>query len=85
VIEVDPPSSQAWKLERVRDLGLPFSDSQVFVPVDFEAGPVQDVLGPPGFDWARPAMFCWTGVALYLTAQAIESTLRTIAGGCSRV
>src|ERR1700761_6873568 len=32
-----------------------------------------------GFDWAQPAMFCWTGVAPYLTAQAIESALRTIA------
>ena len=79
VFEVDHPASQAWKLERVRELGLPLSDSQVFVPVDFEAGPVQDVLGPAGFDWAQPAMFCWTGVAPYLTAQAIESTLRTIA------
>ena len=79
VFEVDHPASQAWKLERVRDLGLPLSDSQVFVPADFEAGPVHDVLGPAGFDWAQPAMFCWTGVAPYLTAQAIESTLRTIA------
>ena len=79
VFEVDHPASQAWKLERVRELGLPLSDSQVFVPVDFEAGPVQDVLGPAGFDWAQPAMFCWTGVAPYLTAQAIESTLRSIA------
>jgi len=79
VFEVDHPASQAWKLERVRDLGLPLSDSQVFVPADFEAGPVQDVLGAAGFDWAQPAMFCWTGVAPYLTAQAIESTLRTIA------
>src|SRR5947199_259119 len=35
------------------------------------------VLG--GFDRAQPAMFCWTGVAPYLTAQAIESGLRTIA------
>jgi methyltransferase (TIGR00027 family) len=79
VFEVDHPASQAWKLERVRELGLPLSDSQVFVPVDFEVGSVQDVLGPAGFDWAQPAMFCWTGVAPYLTAQAIESTLRTIA------
>jgi methyltransferase (TIGR00027 family) len=79
VFEVDHPASQAWKLERVRDLGLPLSASQVFVPVDFEAGPVQDVLGAAGFDWAQPAMFCWTGVAPYLTAQAIESTLHTIA------
>ena len=79
VFEVDHPASQAWKVERVRELGLPLSDSQVFVPADFEAGPVQDVLGPAGFDWAQPAMFCWTGVAPYLTAQAIESALRTIA------
>ena len=79
VFEVDHPASQAWKLERVRDLGLPLSASQVFVPVDFEAGPVQDVLGAAGFDWAQPAMFCWTGVAPYLTAPAIESTLHTIA------
>src|ERR1700744_4476903 len=79
VFEVDPPASQAWKVERVRELGLPLSDSQVFVPADFEAGPVQGVLGAAGFDWAQPAMFCWTGVAPYLTAQAIESALRTIA------
>ena len=79
VFEVDHPASQAWKLERVRELGLPLSASQVFVPADFEAGPVQDVLGAAGFDWAQPAMFCWNGVAPYLTAQAIESTLRTIA------
>ncbi|MGD0556246.1 MAG: class I SAM-dependent methyltransferase, partial [Streptosporangiaceae bacterium] len=58
VFEVDHPASQAWKAGRVRELGLPLSDSQVFVPADFEAGPVQDVLGAAGFDWARPAMFC---------------------------
>lgn len=79
VFEVDHPASQAWKLERVRELGLPLSASQVFVPVDFEAEPVRDGLGAAGFDWAQPAMFCWTGVAPYLTAQAIESTLHTIA------
>ena len=38
------------------------------------------MLGTAGFDWGQPAMFSWTGVAPYLTAQAIESTLRTIAG-----
>jgi methyltransferase (TIGR00027 family) len=79
VFEVDHPASQAWKRERVRDLALPLSGSQVFVPVDFEADPVQDALGAAGFDWAVPAMFSWTGVAPYLTAQAIESTMRTIA------
>jgi methyltransferase (TIGR00027 family) len=79
VFEVDHPASQAWKLERVRDLALPLSDSQVFVPVDFETEPVQDALRTAGFDWGQPALFSWTGVAPYLTAQAIASTLRTIA------
>ena len=79
VFEVDHPASQAWKLERVKELALPLNDSQVFVPADFEAGPVQEALRTAGFDWGQPALFSWTGVAPYLTAQAIESTLRTIA------
>jgi methyltransferase (TIGR00027 family) len=83
VFEVDHPASQAWKLERARDLALPVSNSQVFVPADFEAGPLQDVLHAAGFDWGQPALFSWTGVAPYLTAQAIESTLRTIAGAAA--
>jgi methyltransferase (TIGR00027 family) len=83
VFEVDHPASQAWKLERVRDLALPLSGSQVFVPVDFEAEPLQDALGTAGFDWGQPAMFSWTGVAPYLTTPAIESTLRTIAGAAA--
>src|SRR5215469_5651406 len=79
VFEIDHPASQAWKLERARALALPLSDSQVFVPVDFEAESLQDALHAAGFDWGQPALFSWTGVAPYLTAEAIESTLRTIA------
>ena len=67
-------------MERVGYLGLPLSDSQVFVPADFEAGPLRDALRAAGFDWGQPALFSWTGVAPYLTAQATESTLRTTAG-----
>ncbi len=51
VFEVDHPASQAWKLERVGDLALPLSDSQVFVPADFEAEPLRDALRAAGFDW----------------------------------
>jgi methyltransferase (TIGR00027 family) len=83
VFEVDHPASQAWKLERAGELGLPLSDSQVFVPADFEAGPVQGVLSTTGFDWAQPTLFCWTGVAPYLTEEAIESALRTIAAAAA--
>lgn len=80
VFEVDHPASQEWKLERVRDLALPLNDSQVFVPVDFEAESLRDALHMAGFDWGQPALFSWTGVAPYLTPPAITSTLHTIAG-----
>jgi methyltransferase (TIGR00027 family) len=83
VFEVDHPDSQAWKLERARELALPLGDSRVFVPVDFEAEPLQYALHTAGFDWGQPALFSWTGVAPYLTAQAVESTLRTIAGAAA--
>ncbi len=83
VFEVDHPASQAWKLERVMDLALPLSDSQVFVPVDLETEPFDKALSRAGFDWDQPAMFSWTGVAAYLTRQAIESTLRMIAGAAA--
>jgi len=83
VFEVDHPASQAWKLERVQELALPVSDSQVFVPVDFEAEPFQEALRTAGFAWGQPALFSWTGVAPYLTTPAIESTLRTIAGAAA--
>jgi methyltransferase (TIGR00027 family) len=83
LFEVDHPASQAWKLERVKELALPLSDSQVFVPVDFEAEPLQEALRTAGFAWGQSALFSWTGVAPYLTAPAIESTLRTIAGAAA--
>lgn len=83
VFEVDHPASQAWKLERISDLALPLNDSQVFVPVNFEAESLQDALRAAGFDRGQPALFSWTGVAPYLTAPAIASTLRTIAGAAA--
>jgi methyltransferase (TIGR00027 family) len=83
VFEVDHPATQAWKLGRVAELGLPLSDSQVFVPADFETEPLRQALDTAGFGWDSPALFSWTGVAPYLTAQAIESTLRTIAGAAA--
>ena len=62
VFEVDHPASQAWKLERVRDLALPLSDSQVFVPVDFESEPLRDALRAAGFNGASRR--CSPGPAL---------------------
>lgn len=83
MFEVDHPASQAWKRQRVEELGLPESPSHVFVPVDFEVESLRTGLEAAGFDWAQPTLFSWLGVTMYLTDDAVETTLRTIAA-CAR-
>jgi methyltransferase (TIGR00027 family) len=79
LFEVDHPASQAWKLARVAELGLPISDGHVFAAVDFEIETLSDGLEPMGFDWSRRTLFAWMAVTPYLSLEAIEGTLRSLA------
>jgi methyltransferase (TIGR00027 family) len=72
--EVDHPATQADKLERVARLGL--ATPQVrFIPADFAADPVAEPLLAAGLDPARPALFLFEGVAVYLERQENERVL----------
>jgi methyltransferase (TIGR00027 family) len=79
VFEVDHPSSQEWKRQRIEELALPTSEQHVFAPIDFEVQTLHDGLDAAGFDWTQPSMFSWLGVTVYLTSDAIETTLQTVA------
>jgi methyltransferase (TIGR00027 family) len=80
VFEVDRPGPQAWKRQRLLDLGFGIPPQLRLVPVDFEAGDVwADRLAAAGFDAARPAVVASTGVSMYLTRTAIAATFRRIA------
>jgi methyltransferase (TIGR00027 family) len=79
IFEVDHAASQAWKLQRAKELALPIIDSHTFVSVDFEVESLHDRLKEAGLDWTAPTMFSWLAVAPYLTTEAIQATLRTIA------
>ncbi len=79
VFEVDHPATQAWKREGLAALALPLSDALVFAPIDFETQSLCHGLDAAGFDWTKPTMFSWLGVTHYVTADAIETTLHTIA------
>jgi methyltransferase (TIGR00027 family) len=80
IFEVDQPGPQAWKRQRLAELGLGIPPSLRLVPVDFEAGDSWwQQLTASGFDAARPAVVASTGVSLYLTREAIGATLRQVA------
>ena len=80
IFEVDRPGPQAWKRQRLIDLGYGIPEWLELVPVDFEAhASWWERLAAAGFDASRPAVVASTGVTLYLTRDAIAATLRQIA------
>lgn len=77
VIEVDHPSTQAWKRSRIEALGIPLPSTLSWAPVDFEVESVAAGLERAGVN--STALFVsWLGVAVYLTREAIGATLRAL-------
>jgi methyltransferase (TIGR00027 family) len=80
VFEIDRPGPQAWKRQRLVDLGFGVPSFLRFVPVDFESSePWWERLAASGFDSTRPAVVASTGVSMYLTRDANAATLRAVA------
>lgn len=80
IFELDQPESQEWKRQRLLAAGFGIADHLKLVPVDFEAGDKWlERLIASGFDDKCPAVVTSTGVSMYLTKDAIMSTLRQIA------
>src|SRR5437667_12894404 len=80
VFEVDQPGPQAWKRQRLIELGFGIPEWLRLVPVDFEAGDAWwQRLAAAGFDAGRRAVVASTGVSMYLTKDAIAATLRQVA------
>jgi methyltransferase (TIGR00027 family) len=82
VFEVDLPELQAWKRNRLAELGVDVPPHLVFVPVDFEAGRLslrKELVGA-GFNPSAPAMISWVAVTQYLRQEAITDTLTSLAG-----
>ena len=85
VFEVDRPGPQAWKRQRLIELGYGIPEWLRFVPVNFEAGDSWwERLAEAGLDASRPAILASTGVSMYLTKDAIAATLRQVAALASR-
>ena len=76
--EVDAPKRQAVKREMLAKAGID-SFEVTFVAADFEKEDWLNRLVDSGFDPAKPALFLWEGVRVYLEREAVEDTLRKIA------
>jgi len=77
--EVDRPKTQALKRDLLAKAGVDTS-RVVFVSADFEQDDWLAKLVEAGFDQSRPALLLWEGVMIYLEREAVEATLRKVAG-----
>jgi len=74
VFEVDFPSTQHWKRQRLANVGMGDPPWLTYAPVDFESQTLADGLRAAGFQEDWPAYFSWLGVTMYLTREAFEGT-----------
>ena len=79
VIELDHPATQDYKRRRLEELGRSIPEAVELVPVDFERTSLDTVLSETRFDPAVPAFFSWMGVVGYLTHEAFEASIRSLA------
>jgi methyltransferase (TIGR00027 family) len=80
VFEVDRLATQTVKRERVAAVLGRVPAHVRFVAVDFDRDRLDAALAGAGFEAARSAIFVWEGVTNYLTAAAVDATLRFIGG-----
>jgi methyltransferase (TIGR00027 family) len=79
VLEVDHPATQAWKRARLRDAGIAVPESVTFAAIDFEKQTLANGLQQAGFKANEPAFFSMLGVVVYLTRDAVLTTLKFVA------
>jgi len=79
IFEVDHPSSQEYKRERLTASRIEIPANLCFCPCDFEQQSLEEALAAISFDRRATTFFSWLGVTQYLTREAIETTLRFVA------
>lgn len=79
IFEVDHPNTQAWKRTKLDNAGIKIPQSMSFVPINFESQILAEQLQQAGFRIEEPSFFSWLGVTMYLSTDAIMTTMKYIA------
>jgi methyltransferase (TIGR00027 family) len=83
VYEVDHPATQAFKQQRLADLGWEIPTRLELVPADFSKENLADVLKRSSYDPNKKSFFSWLGVTYYLSKDSVLDTLCSISATAS--
>ena len=78
IFEVDHPSTQGYKKERIKKLEWHTPKNLVYVSVDFEKDSLREKLLLNGFTKALPTFWAFLGVSYYLEINDFSETFRVI-------
>jgi len=79
VIEVDHPASQRAKRDALAAAGIDVPMNVSYADIDFERETLDDGLERCGVSRDQLTFFSWLGVTMYLTREAIDAVLATVA------
>ncbi|MDR4999843.1 class I SAM-dependent methyltransferase [Brevibacillus parabrevis] len=79
LFEVDHPATQAFKQERLAELGWEMSPQLHFVPVNFAKESLAEALRRTAYDPQKKTVVSWLGVTMYLSRDEVLATLGSIA------
>lgn len=77
--EMDLPATQKYKSDLMAKQVGPPPPTLIYTPIDFNTQTLGQALAKAGFDTKAKTFFIWEGVTYYISAQAVEGTLRFIA------
>jgi methyltransferase (TIGR00027 family) len=78
IFELDQPGTQKPKLAIYQRKGVALPKELAFLPADFKNQSLEDNLLSGGFQPGQKNLFLWEGVTMYLTAEAVDQTLKAI-------
>jgi methyltransferase (TIGR00027 family) len=84
VLEIDHPETQAFKRQRLAEVGLEPPKMLQFVPADLEQENLATVLQYSPYEPECLTFFGWMGVTYYLDPESVFATLRAIAAVAPR-
>lgn len=78
VFEVDLPSVQNDKKQKLRKYLGRLPDNITYLPIDFDMQTLEEVFSGTSFDFSRLAVFIWEGVTQYISEDSVRQTLAYI-------
>ena len=78
IFEVDQPTTQQWKRDRLKAADIAIPANLTFVPIDFERTSIPEALRATDFAFDALTLCSWMGVTQYLTRDALDATFRFV-------